>query len=214
MVQISENLKQFLGDDGERVIYATRQHPIVIVGTILTMVLTVVGAGVVIWLMGMPEFLEGDPKKWGTIAVGVIAGLLLIREAWSLLTWQFERLMVSTHKVMHVHGVLSRDVSSTPLVKVDELTVRQSLLGRLMNYGHLDVENASGGREPLHGLRSIPNPGHVYQLITDSARRERLIEGGAHREYLEPVGNADAPTPEQVAASEKRRSDVGSTGDE
>jgi hypothetical protein len=83
-----------------------------------------------------------------------------------------------------------------------------------LNYGHLDVENASHGKSPLYGLRSISNPGHVYQLITDSARRERLIEGGARPEYMDPGENADAPSPEQIVASEKRKKDVGSTGDE
>jgi uncharacterized membrane protein YdbT with pleckstrin-like domain len=172
-------LRAYLGDDGEEIVFQTRQHPIVIVGAILRILLAVLVAAAAAWGVQRVGFLDNDAGLWLQRAVYLLALLYALKALWHIIAWNAERLLISTHKVLHVEGIFNRRVSSTPLVKVDELTVVQPFIGRMLNYGRLMVAGAAEGEQPLHGLGFIPDPGDVYRMITDNARSQRLVEGGA-----------------------------------
>ena len=108
---------------------------------------------------------------------------------------------LTTSKVVYVSGVLNRKVVSTPFVKIDEVTLVRPLLGRVLGFGRLDVENASGGSEPLAGLEYLPKPAEIYQAVTERARHQRMLEGGGRHDadndgYVDdPATRADSPAP-------------------
>lgn len=173
-----KTLSAYLGDDGERVIFETRQHIVLIFGAVARIALALFVAIAAHWGIDRVGFLDNDFGLWLERAVYVAVLLYALAAAWRIIAWNAERLLISTHKVLHVEGVFNRKIASTPLVKIDELTVVQPLVGRMLGYGRLMVDNAGHGEEPLHGLGAIPDPGEVYRLITDNARAQRLIEGG------------------------------------
>jgi uncharacterized membrane protein YdbT with pleckstrin-like domain len=171
-------MAQYLGRD-ERVVLETRQHPFAIVRAFVDAVMLLVPLLLVVWgLAGIAAF-RNQLGSWLTFGAFLVMAWVVGRLAWRILEWELARLVVSTEKLVHVHGVLHRRISSASLVKVSDLTVSQPLVGRIFGYGSLVVDTPGGGEAPIHGLSYIPEPAAVYRLIADTARRERAFEGGA-----------------------------------
>jgi membrane protein YdbS with pleckstrin-like domain len=159
--------------------HETRQHPFAIVQAFIDAVMLFVPLLVAMWGIDGIKMLDnviGDTLIYAAFAIMLV---LVCRLFWRILEWEFARVLVTSEKLVHVHGILNRRIASTPLVKVSELTVSQPLLGRVFGYGSLVIDTPGGGELPLHGLSYIPDPAAMYRMITDVARHERAWEGGA-----------------------------------
>lgn len=174
---------------GERVLLETRQHPIAIIGAV---------GGVVAWLIplllvawGLGGFLRGRPYELVLLAVAGALIAMTFCLCWLVVGWELERVFVTDEKVIHLSGVLSRRIASTPLAKVSELTVRQSLLGRMLDYGALVVDVPGGREQALHGLAHIPDPVGIYRLVGDRRARPAAPVTAA-LEAVSPVQVPDA----------------------
>lgn len=170
-------LAKYLGR-GERVVLETRQHPFAIVDAFLDAMRLILPLLMVSWGVLGIRLLDNVVGDWVIRIAFLAMAVVVARLFWRILEWEFARVIVTTEKLVHVHGILNRRIASTPLVKVSELTVSQPLAGRMFGYGKLVVDTPGGGELPLHGLAYIPDPADVYRLITDIARRERAAEGG------------------------------------
>lgn len=213
---MSRDLSDLLAPD-EGIVLETRQHWFVVfrnVGVILLGMLVLAGA---IWYVGEAGWLDNRVGDWIEIGLWVGFAVLAAITLWRILGWVTERFYVTTSKVVYVYGVLNRNVTSTPLVKIDEMTLRRPLLGRMLGFGRLDVENASGGHEPLAGLEYLPRPVRLYQLISERSRSQRMVEGGAHRDddgdgiVDPPPARQEAPRPVRDESGWKPSGDA--TGD-
>lgn len=171
-------MEEFLGPD-ETVVLQTRQHIFQIAADFLQVASIIVVAACAFWAINRPDFLNNQFGEILGYVVAVVAALMILRNFWHMICWQRARMFVTSEKVIFVHGVFNRHIDSTPLVKIDDMTVSQPFFGRIFGYGQLLVDDHQGNRQLLHGLRYIPKPAAVYRLVTESARRERAFEGGA-----------------------------------
>jgi hypothetical protein len=169
---------------------------------------------VAIWYVGDAGWLDNQAGNWlgyaGWIGFAGVAGTI----AWTVSGWVTERFYVTTQRVVYAHGILNRSVTTTPLVKIDEMTLQRPLLGRMLGYGRLDVENASGGHEPLAGLQYLPNPVKIYQTIGERSRHQRMHEGGSHPDrdndgLVDSEEQAPPPAAPAQAPASDRSSDSG-----
>lgn len=207
---MARDLEQLLSAD-EGVVLETRQHWFVVLRQIVVRLLVLALIGVAIWYIGEAGWLDNDAGTWISYAAWIGFAAVAATVAWTVLGWITERFYVTTNKIVYAHGILNRNVTSTPLVKIDEMTLRRPLLGRMLGFGRLDVENAAGGTEPLAGLEYLPKPVKLYQLISERSRNQRMVEGGAHRDD-DADGLADRPEPRAAApkpADTDRRDDDG-----
>lgn len=175
------DLDELLGAD-ENVVLETRQHWYVVVHDVAVRTLVLVLVAVGIWYVGDAGWLDNTAGDWVGYALWIGFLGLAAWIAWAVFGWITERFYVTTSRVVYAHGILNRNVTTTPLVKIDEMTLRRPFIGRVLGFGRLDVENASGGAVPLAGLEYLPHPTKLYQVIGDRARNQRMIEGGAHRD--------------------------------
>lgn len=170
-------LRRYLGD-GEQTILVTRQHPFALVRAAADTMGLLAPLLLAAWGIAGVELLRGPVGTWLLRVLFVVMLALVARLAWRVLCWEFERVIVTEEKVIHVAGVLGRRIASTPLAKVSEFTVRQPLLGRLFDYGSLVVDVPGGRDQALHGLAFLPDPAGLYRLVSGQARRGRVQEGG------------------------------------
>lgn len=180
-------LARYLGEH-ERTILVTRQHPFALVRAAFDMAALVLPLAIAAWGIAGIEPLRGAPSTWLLRLLFLVMLVLVARLAVAVLAWEFERVVVTDEKVIHVSGVLNRRIASTPLAKVSEFTVRQPLLGRVFDYGSLVVDVPGGRDDALHGLAHLPDPAGLYRLVSGQARRGRVAEGG---------GRLRAPAPEE-----------------
>ena len=196
---MAKDLEDLLAGD-ETIILQTRQHWFVVVRQIVVRLLALALIAVAIWFIGQAGWLDNRAGDWLGYATWIGFAAVLSTILWTTLGWILERFYVTTHKIVYANGILNRNVISTPLVKIDEMTLRRPLLGRLLGYGILEVDNASGGKEPLAGLEYLPKPVAMYQMISERARNQRMVEGGAHRDD-NADGLVDRARPEQQPTS-------------
>lgn len=187
----TRDLEDLLGPD-ERIVHETRQHWYVLVRAGAIPLLGLFVLAILLWLVDKPGWLDNRAGDWATIALWIGVATVAAIVLWRALDWWVERLYLTTSKVVYARGILDRDVTSTPLVKIDEVTLTRPLLGRILGFGRLEVENASGGSEPLAGLQFLPQPVQLYRMLTERSRHQRMVEGGGHRDD-DGDGLVDAP---------------------
>ena len=208
---MARDLQELLSSD-ESVVLETRQHWFVVVRNVAVRLLVLLLVAVAIWYVGEAGWLDNDAGTWigyaGWVAFAAIAATVL----WTILAWLTERFYVTTNKIVYAHGILNRNVTTTPLVKIDEMTLRRPLLGRMLGFGRLDVENAAGGTEPLAGLEYLPRPVKLYSMISERSRNQRMVEGGAHRDDdadgLVDPNRTREPAAQQVEPPSSTRADA------
>ncbi len=127
---------------------------------------------------------------WGLILmlVGLYPGFWLF---WGFLVWNNRRYLVTTHRVIHVEGIFNKNVLDSSLEKVNDISMTQSVMGRLLGYGDLVILTASElGKNPL---RRLARPVAFKTQILD--QKEKLGELDRFEARM-----ARAPRPEPAAA--------------
>jgi len=124
--------------ENEEVLLVTRQHWIVLLAeilpeTILTIALVILIS--LIWLIWLPNPLVQ------------FAYLLLLLPLFSLLrdvlVWSIRQYIVTNRRVIHIAGVINKDVTDSSLEKVNDVKLEQSFWGRLLNFGNIEILTAS-----------------------------------------------------------------------
>jgi uncharacterized membrane protein YdbT with pleckstrin-like domain len=90
----------------------------------------------------------------------VVAGGLLL-DAW--FTRQMTELSVTNHRVIYKSGFIRRHTVEMNMDKVETVNVDQSILGRLLGYGTIQVLGTGQG---IEGLSRIARPISVRNAIT------------------------------------------------
>lgn len=99
-----------------------------------------------------------------------------------LLTWLKAEEMVTSRRVIHISGILSKTVVDSALEKINDVLLKQSLLGRLLGYGQISVMTAS--EVGLNHMSFLKDPIEFKRVMMDSKRDlsvsmpEERISGG------------------------------------
>ena len=102
-----------------------------------------------------------------SLAVAAIAILWLI-VVW--IRWQSISYTLTDQRIIIETGVLSRQSKAIPIDRVQDCTTRQSLVGRMLGYGRVEVDAA--GAQGAEILVHLPRPGSFRdQVFVQSERR-------------------------------------------
>ncbi len=74
--------------------------------------------------------------------------------------------VVTDTRIMQIQGVVSRKAHSIPWVRVTDLTIDQSLMGRLFGYATLHIESANED-SGLRDLDGVSDPMQFNQYVVD-----------------------------------------------
>ena len=111
--------------------------------------------------------------RWIVVAVGVV--ILLWQVAFPFLTWLTTQYVFTSRRIIVRRGLLTKQGRDMPLSKVNNVSFEVSVLGRVLNYGTLEVESASDDGDLI--INDVPNvediQRKVYELheLDDSRRR-------------------------------------------
>ena len=161
---------------GERIVLRERQHLIVIVEADKWAILALISAlALFLFSSGLEDsgFAGAVRGILGWVALGLVIGAL-IALPWTILQWMFTEFIVTNRRVMQVRGVINKTASDSSLEKVNDAQISQSIIGRALNFGNLDILTASElGIERIKMLnRPIAQtqpPGSVFQIVTSQA---------------------------------------------
>jgi hypothetical protein len=129
--------------EGEAIILRRRQHwlALLIEGR-LALALWLVG---LLLLVSVP-FLRLQPPEsdWISIAALVSIGLGLIIFGYRYWQWWAQDYIVTNRRLMKVTGILNKKSSDSSLEKINDAILDQNIVGRILNYGDMDILTASG----------------------------------------------------------------------
>jgi hypothetical protein len=138
-MQSDSYLNSLLGEN-ERILFVTRRHWTVLATEIVSEAVMTLAVIVLITVMIFIPPPIGNPL-W---AIGY---LLLALPAASLLrdvmVWANHKHVVTNQRVIHVLGVLSKEITDSSLEKVNDVRLEQSFWGRVLGYGTVEILTAS-----------------------------------------------------------------------
>ena len=128
--------------EGEEVALRTRQHWLAflinarwgLVSWVIAIVL--LGAGRILTITG----LAADVIGWAALVLFVIGLVNVGIELWQ---WWAQDYMITSRRLMKVWGVFNKRSVDSSLEKINDARLDQSLWGRLLNYGHLEILTAA-----------------------------------------------------------------------
>jgi uncharacterized membrane protein YdbT with pleckstrin-like domain len=135
--------------DDEHVLLDARRHGVLLARPFLRSV-GVMAVGTVLLFLPWPLPLAGP----ALVAAGAIAALAAV---WR---WDRTRLVVTTEKVFVVEGVARRRASAVMLRQVQEVSLEQTLAGRMLGYGTLhagplEVSHVADARQVCRLVESL-----------------------------------------------------------
>lgn len=142
---------------GEEIVFESRQHWFAILAeTWAWIVIAIVSLALLIFL-GTNDPIVDNPTLDGiaTIVLLVVLLLSLGRIGWVLLAWRNQEFLVTTRRIIKAEGIFNKNMGDSSLEKVNDAHLSQSWLGRIFDYGTLDILTAaddSGGIEDFHML--------------------------------------------------------------
>ena len=130
----------------EQTCWESRRHPIVLARPL--------ARGLILGLAGFVCFVLGWPVM---LAAPLLIALGALGAGLSVWRWERTKVVLTTERLLVVHGTLRRRAAAIRLERVATIEVEQSLLGRLLGYGTL----SAGELE----IPFVPQPRDVGSLV-------------------------------------------------
>ena len=154
---------------GENLILKTHQHWIVLVKSlVIPLVLLVIA---VIFDFAVTSGQVSESRAIVTLAAIAIAVLWLI-VVW--IRWQATAYTLTDQRIKIEAGVFGRSSKVIPIDRIQDCTTKQTLFGRMVGYGRVEVDAA--GAQGAEVLDHLPHPAEFRDQVFVQSERRR---GGA-----------------------------------
>ena len=126
---------------GETVLYRARYHWVFYrSGLVVLFLAALLGAASLYSTRTAPGSGVAQPVGYLALAFAVLAAMLLAARAIRARNDQF---VVTDRRVLRSVGLLSKEHEQAPIEKIQDITVTQGLVGRILGYGDVSLETAS-----------------------------------------------------------------------
>ena len=141
---MSESYLQSLLGDREKIIRVARQHWFLLISAIFLEIVLIL----IIFAVSIALSITIGATTPGIVPIIMIVGFIallfplatMIRD---ILIWSHHILVVTNRRIMQVTGIFNKNVIDSSLEKVNDVKMMQSALGRMFNYGDIEILTAS-----------------------------------------------------------------------
>ncbi len=120
---------------------------------------------------------------WIAVVIAVVPAFELVR---IFLDWLNERYIITNRRVIEVRGTINKHVRDSALEKVNDVDMKQSIVGRLLGYGTVQI--ITGSDIGVNMFRRISNPVRFKREMLNA--KEDLHKTTAPAEPEEPASQA------------------------
>jgi uncharacterized membrane protein YdbT with pleckstrin-like domain len=148
--------------------------------------------GVALFLAGCMAAIWAADRRGLMPILGVAFLVAAVWAIWRFLDWRCDLWAVTSQRVIDEAGVMTVRMVDSPIETILNITCEQSLLGRMLGYGTMDIQTAA-----KHGLVRIEHvhaPDELRALIMD-LRKNQIQRGGAKVVNAEQEDGAELPKP-------------------
>jgi hypothetical protein len=156
---------------GERITHRVRQHWLVLVWGARIPIAAIIGSLLLLILSSAarPSGLASDLLSLLT-AVLFLGGLAFL--AWATLQYLNTEFVLTNRRVVQVQGVVNKRATDSSLEKINDAVLTQSIFGRILGFGDLDVLTAAEAGierfrmiiDPIGFKRAMLDAKHEYEV--------------------------------------------------
>ncbi|MCX6374301.1 MAG: PH domain-containing protein [Actinobacteria bacterium] len=157
----------------EKILYTERHHWVFFVAEMIKWILFAAAVLALVIVLRVWLF-EGAGWVWWLLLIFLVPA---VRIAWGFLSWRMNVYVLTNRRVIESTGVLSKRVADSSLEKLTDIVLKQSILGRMLNYGDIIVLTAAAGAG-INNLKQIRRPMEFKTQMLD-AKEELERELGA-----------------------------------
>ena len=156
----------------ETIQFETRPHWRALLVPIIVLLVTVFG---MTWLYFWidTEMLGGTAARWVVLAAGIL--VLVLWAIVPVLRWLTTEYVFTDRRIIVRSGIITRRGKDMPLGKVNNVSFFVPAMGRILNYGELQIQSA-GENDGLE-VRDVPDvediQRKVYEFIEADEKRRR-----------------------------------------
>jgi Short C-terminal domain/Bacterial PH domain len=178
----------------ERIVYTARKHWIApIFATLLGSGLAIGALVLLFWTLFLSDhnFFQTTLQWAGWIALLVGVGMLIR----AFVIWWSQVYLVTNQKVMKVSGIARKTAAGSALEKINDTMIEQPALGRLLDYGTVQVLTASDESDLRYQLMSRPMDFRraILDAKQDWERAQATDIADAFRSGAQQAGMGAAP---------------------
>lgn len=169
----------------ERIVVRTRQHWMVLASSFFASLITAAAIVILSFLATLfaAPVLGPLPLLFLLLLLFPLASFLRI-----FLEWWNEEYLVTNRRVIQAEGVINKHVIDSSLEKVNDVVLNQSFLGRLLDYGDIEILTASEiGVNQLHKIAS------PVQFKTQMLNQKEALGADEHFGRPNTHGQQDVP---------------------
>ena len=156
----------------EQILWRARQHWIVLSANFVINLFIFI----VIWALygaldravAIGDFLRNN-RTVALIALLIPIGWF----GWEFLQWWAEEYLITTHRVVQTEGLVNKHTKDSALEKINDITLNQSVVGRMLNYG--DLEIITGSDMGTNMLKRLAKPVEFKKTLLD--QKAKLSDG-------------------------------------
>jgi uncharacterized membrane protein YdbT with pleckstrin-like domain len=174
-------LESLLGQH-EHIVLTTRQHWFILLSSIFVEITIIL----IIFAVAVTAAIFFTPYALVIVAVGFVLILIPIASmTHDVLNWTHRQYIVTNRRVMQISGILNKNITDSSLEKVNDVKMEQSALGRMFDYGDIEILTASELGANL--FKRIENP---IKFKTAMLNAKVQLERG--EEDVQPASNIPA----------------------
>jgi membrane protein YdbS with pleckstrin-like domain len=170
---------------GEEIVFESRQHWFAVLGETWPFVIgAVLSFAVLIWQTSLGEWtLRGALQILSLLVLLGSLGRIGLK-AWA---WRNQEYFVTTRRLIKAQGVFNKEMTDSSLEKINDAHLTQSWLGRIFDFGTLDIMTAADESAGIQDYVMLADP--VRFKIAMLNQKEKL-----ERPDLAPPPRMQAPT--------------------
>jgi membrane protein YdbS with pleckstrin-like domain len=171
---------------GEEIVFESRQHWFAVLGETWPFVIAAILAfAVLIWQTSQTEWsLRGALQIISLLVLLASLGRIGLK-AWA---WRNQEYFVTTRRLIKAEGIFNKEMADSSLEKINDAHLTQSWLGRIFDFGTLDIMTASEESAGIQDYVMLADP--VRFKIAMLNQKEKL-----ERPDLAPPPRMQSPAP-------------------
>ncbi len=170
MLKYVENL---LGKN-EQILWRARQHWIVLTANfVINLFIFVVILALYAAIGALGPGTVGDFLRTSRPFILIALLIPICWFGWEFLQWWAEEYLVTTHRVVQTEGLINKHTKDSALEKINDITLNQSVMGRVLNYG--DLEIITGSDIGTNILRRLAQPVEFKKTLLE--QKSKLSDG-------------------------------------
>jgi ABC-type proline/glycine betaine transport system permease subunit len=179
----------------ETILYEARQHIILLISRMFMKVI-LIGILVATAIVSKEAFMQNTQHIVAGLTASqiipalafFISVLLFVSIFGDYLQWNAEHYIITDRRIIQIHGALNKVVIDSPLEKINDLRLSQSIFGRLFHYGTIGITTTS---EEGYGIEHVVKPLEFKRALMEAKQNYERGFG-----YLDAVG----PSPQAPSA--------------